>query len=67
MIAPSARAWGSLCGQWTPPDRIKQDGWRNHGVLVVSIDDQRLSWPERELLKQLGQKLYGARKEVRHG
>jgi hypothetical protein len=54
-------------GARTPPDQIKRDGWRNHGVLVVSLEDQRLSWPERELLRQLGTRLYGARKEVRHG
>jgi hypothetical protein len=31
------------------------------GVLAVSIDDERLSWPERELVRQLGEKLYGPR------
>jgi hypothetical protein len=30
-------------------------------VLAVSIDDERLSWPERELVRQLGEKLYGPR------
>ena len=53
-------------GDRTPPDRIKQDGWRMQGVLVVSEDDQRMTWPERELVRQLGEKLYGSRKEVRH-
>jgi hypothetical protein len=27
----------------------------------VSLDDQRLTWPERELVRQLGEKLYGQR------
>jgi len=31
------------------------------GVLVVAEDDQRLTWPERELIRQLGAKLYGQR------
>jgi hypothetical protein len=34
------------------------------------MDDDRLTWPERELVRQLGEKLYGklpAPKEVRHG
>lgn len=53
-------------GDRTPPDKIKQEGWRNQGVLVVSEDDERLSWPERELVHQLGEKLYGARKEACH-
>jgi hypothetical protein len=28
-------------------------------ILVVRLDDERLSWPERELLRQLGDKLNG--------
>jgi hypothetical protein len=36
---------------------------------VIAEDDQRLTWPERELVEQLGTKLYGPRpaREVRHG
>ena len=34
-----------------------------HGLLLVSEQDPRLSWPERELVRQLGMKLYGARPE----
>jgi len=48
----------------------KRAGWRAHGILVVAEDDARLSWPERELVRQLGAKLYGPRrrrKEARHG
>lgn len=29
------------------------------GILVVSADDRRLTWAERELVRQLGSKLYG--------
>lgn len=54
-------------GTRTPPDTIKRNGWRDQGVLVVSADDPRLTWPERELVHQLGRKLYGDRKETRHG
>ena len=46
----------------TPPidtKAIKRDGWREQGVLAVAIDDHRLTWPERELVRQLGEKLYG--------
>jgi hypothetical protein len=38
-------------------------------MLAVSLDDQRLTWPERELVRQLGEKLYGKLpgvREVRH-
>ena len=47
---------------------MKRDGWLEQGLLAVSLDDQRLTWVERELVKQLGEKLYGRRplsKEVR--
>lgn len=29
------------------------------GLLVVHVEDDRLTWPERELLKQLGNRLAG--------
>ena len=48
-------------GQRRPPEKIKQEGWREHGLLAVSVDDQRLSWPEREFIRQIGDKLYGKR------
>ncbi|OSM04469.1 hypothetical protein [Magnetofaba australis] len=45
----------------------KAYGWKAHGILVVNAADPRLTWPERELVKQLGEKLYGrARQEVCH-
>jgi hypothetical protein len=43
------------------PGPREKDGWRDQGVLAISIDDERLSWPERELVRQLGDKLYGPR------
>ena len=49
---------------------MKRDGWRDQGVLVVAIDDERLSWPEKELVTQLGDRLYGPRPseaEARNG
>lgn len=53
-------------GDRTPPETIKRDGWQGQGILVVSVDDARLSWPERELVRQLGTRLYGQRTEARH-
>ena len=43
----------------TPPEEIKREGWREQGVLVIAENDDRLTWPERELVRQLGEKLYG--------
>jgi hypothetical protein len=54
----SPRGYG---GTRRPPEEVKRDGWREQKVLVVSADDQRLTWPERELVRQLGDKLYGNR------
>ena len=50
------------------PDEVKRDGWHEQKMLAVSLDDHRLTWPERELVRQLGEKLYGKRREdKRHG
>ena len=49
------------------PEQVKREGWREQGVLAVAVNDDRLTWPERELVRQLGEKLYGKRIEMRHG
>lgn len=56
-------------GKRRSPDEIKREGWRQQGVLVVDTNDDRLSWPERELIRQLGEKLYGGdrQQETSHG
>jgi hypothetical protein len=50
-------------------EATKVYGWNQHGILVVAESDDRLSWPERELVRNLGEKLYGRgqRREVGHG
>jgi hypothetical protein len=50
-------------GERRSPERVKRDGWHEQGLLAVSVDDNRLTWPERELVRQLGDKLYGKREE----
>ena len=45
------------------PEAEKRVGWRRYGILVVAEQDPRLSWPERELIRQLGVRLYGERPE----
>ncbi|WP_150006421.1 hypothetical protein [Iodidimonas muriae] len=57
-------------GERRSPEQVKREGWREQGLLAVAVDDARLSWPERELVRQLGEKLYGPRpdcRDVRHG
>ena len=48
-----------LTSERTDPEQIKRDGWHEQRILVVSADDQRLNWLEREQVNQLGEKLYG--------
>ncbi len=47
----------------TPMDvsQEKSRGWRRLGILVVAEDDARLTWCEREQVRQLGTRLYGLR------
>jgi hypothetical protein len=45
----------------------KRAGWREHGVLVVAEQDPRLSRPERELVRQIGARLYAPPKEAPDG
>ena len=57
-------------GRRRDPEQVKREGWQEQGVLAVSADDDRLTWPDRELVRQLGEKLYGPRpsdREARHG
>ena len=56
-------------GERRDAEQVKHDGWKERGVLVIAEDDQRLTWPERELVRQLGTKLYGKRqdREASHG
>jgi hypothetical protein len=41
------------------PEQVKREGWIEQGILVIAANDQRLTWPERELVYQLGNRLYG--------
>lgn len=50
-------------------EETKVFGWNLHGILVVSENDGRLTWVERDLVRNLGEKLYGRgrHQEVKHG
>ncbi len=48
-------------GDRASPEFVKRNGWRDQKILVVSADDDRLTWPEREFIRQIGEKLYGKR------
>ena len=38
---------------------VKREGWRNDHILVVSEEDERLDWVEKQFVRRLGERLYG--------
>ncbi len=64
MKIPSAR-YPSPLGrmQATPMDveAAKRQGWREQHILVVSEEDERLDFLERQLIHSIGERLYGQR------
>ena len=55
---------GRLQPQTTDLERVKQSGWRDQNILVVSEQDDRLDFVEREFVRRIGDRLYGGK---RHG
>ena len=41
---------------------IKSNAFRDQGILVVNLDEDKLPWQEKELLEQIGTRLYGERR-----
>jgi len=48
-------------------EKVKKEGWNKDGILVVKIDDERLSWPEKEIIKQIGNKIYNSKNKKNDG
>jgi len=38
---------------------VKRNGWRQQHILVISPDDARLDRIEREIVRHIGERLYG--------
>lgn len=47
-------------------EAVKREGWHAQRILVVSENDKRLDFVERQFIRRLGERLYGAG-EKRHG
>ena len=47
--------------QATPMDveATKRQGWRDQHILVISDEDERLDFLERQLIRSIGERLYG--------
>ncbi|WKB50797.1 hypothetical protein [Eleftheria terrae] len=50
---------GRLQPQTTDLDAVKEHGWRDQRILVVSEADERLDFVEREIVRRIGERLYG--------
>ncbi|RWD00182.1 MAG: hypothetical protein EOS58_30855 [Mesorhizobium sp.] len=46
-------------------EAIKKNAFHDQGILVVKMDDPKLSWADREILRAVGERLYGAPKAGR--
>lgn len=58
---------GRLQAQTTVLDAVKERGWRDEHILVVGAEDERLDFVEREIVRRIGERLYGPlRKGERH-
>lgn len=42
-------------------EAVKRNAFRDQGIVVIRLDDPRLTWDQREMVKQVGVKLYGSR------
>jgi hypothetical protein len=40
-------------------EQVKRDGWHKDRILVIAAKDERLTWDERQLVVNLGNRLYG--------
>jgi len=62
MKIPPAR-YPSPLGRMQPipvdVEATKRQGWREQHILVISHDDERLDFLERQLIRSIGERLYG--------
>jgi hypothetical protein len=45
-------------------EATKRQGWREQHILVISEDDKRLNFLERQLIRSIGERLYGVPHQV---
>ncbi len=43
-------------------ERLRKRAWHEHDTFSVLLSDPRLTWPERELIQQFAEKLYGKKR-----
>lgn len=60
-----SRYRSSLAGIQAPQmdaEAVKRAGWAEQQILVVALNDPRLDWVQREQVRQLGDYLYGRKR-----
>ncbi len=75
MTTPPAREssfrYPSPLGRMQPNpvdvEATKRQGWREQHILVISHDDERLDFMERQLIRSIGERLYGQVHGHAHG
>lgn len=50
---------GRLQPDTTDLDAMKRNGWRDQHILVINESDERLDCIEREIVRRIGERLYG--------
>ena len=50
---------GRLQPNVTDLDAMKRNGWRDQHILVVNESDEQLDFIEREIVRRIGERLYG--------
>lgn len=40
-------------------EAIKRHAFHDQGILIVKMDDPKLSWTDKEILRAVGERLYG--------
>lgn len=58
-ISPYRSPLGQMQPEPMDVEAVKQRGWREEHILVVSDSDARLDFVERELIRRIGERLYG--------
>lgn len=42
-------------------EQMKRDGWHQHDILVVALNDERLDFIDRQFIERIGNRIYGER------
>ena len=50
---------GRMVGEQVDVQAVKQRGWQDQHILVVSDSDERLNVLERDVIRRIGDRLYG--------